>query len=432
MSALLIDGVQNAFVSRTSRLLASLAVLLGLAAVGLAIRRVGPLLERRFSADDTDAIQAVAFSLAAAAASAFLVIVWHAVDDVETSFETVKVGPTQGVLALVGVLTLIVAYTITRVSKGLLETRGGDVLTAHRREVIHHLIQLAVYLFAAVFVMSLAGVNPGDLLVGAGVIGLVVGLAARQTLGAVLAGFVLIFARPFEVGDWIVVEDREGVVTDVSLFNTRLRTYDDEHVLLPNDEVTATQVVNRSKSGRLRVSVEVGVDYDADVTRAAEVAEQAMRDCEVKPLLTQPEPVVVGKQFDDSAVILECRFWISNPSAPRKWQTQTAVIEAIKNAFDAEGIKIPFPQRELLGREEDGGLRLAGNGVDVATGDSGSSDTDGDSVSVDGERSSVESQRASTNGDEAEDPQTDGESADGQSASGSGSESESESGSEGR
>jgi small-conductance mechanosensitive channel len=369
MTTLLVEGVQRAFASQTSRLLASLVVLVVLAGVGVAIRRTGSRLESLFSADDTEALQAVAFSLAAAGASAFLVVIWHAVDTVEESFETIQIGPRQGVLALVAVLTLIVAYTLTRVSKGLLETRGGDVLTAHRREIIHHLIQLSVYVLAAVFIMSLAGVNPADLLFGAGVIGLVVGLAARQTLGAVLAGFVLIFARPFEVGDWIVVEDREGIVTDVSLFNTRLRTYDDEHVLLPNDEVTATQIVNRSKSGRLRVSVDVGVDYDADVTRAAEVAERAMRDCEAEPLLSQPEPVVVGKQFDDSAVVLECRFWISDPSAPRKWETQTAVIDAIKEAFAEAGIKIPFPQRELLGREEAGGLRLAGNGVDVATGD---------------------------------------------------------------
>ncbi|AQL41443.1 hypothetical protein BV210_01355 [Halorientalis sp. IM1011] len=406
MTVLLIDGMQSAFASRTSRLLASLAVLLALAVVGVAIRRAGPWLESRFSADDSEAIQSITFSLVAALASAFLVIIWHAVDDVEDSFQTVRIGPEQGVLALVGVLTLIVAYTITRVSKGLLETRGGDVLTAHRSEIIHHLIQLAVYAFAAVFIMSLAGVNPTDLLVGAGVIGLVVGLAARQTLGAVLAGFVLIFARPFEVGDWIVVEDREGVVTDVSLFNTRLRTYDDEHVLIPNDEVTATQVVNRSKSGRLRVSVDVGVDYEADVTRAAEVAERAMRDCEADPLLSHPEPVVVGKQFGDSAVVLECRFWISDPSAPRKWETQTAVIDAIKGAFAEDGIKIPFPQRELLGREEAGGLRLAGNGVEVATGDTSNGDRTAEN-GAEGESAGDRDTPADTDGEsapETEDP----------------------------
>lgn len=381
MTTLLVDGVQSAFTSSGSRLLASAVVLLGLVAVAVAIRRLGPYLDSRFSTDDTEAIQAIVFSLAAVAASAFLVVIWRAVDTVQESIEAIKIGPRQGVLALVGLLTLIVAYTLTRVSKGLVETRGGDVLTAHRQEVIHHLIQLSVYTLAAVFVMSLAGVDPGDLLVGAGVLGLVVGLAARQTLGAVLAGFVLIFARPFEVGDWIVVEDREGVVTDVSLFNTRLRTYDDEHVLLPNDEVTATEIVNRSKSGRLRVSVDVGVDYDADVTRAAEVAEQAMRDCEADPLLSHPEPVVVGKQFGDSAVVLECRFWISDPSAPRKWETQTAVIEAIKDAFAEAGIKIPFPQRELLGRAEAGGLRLAGAGVEVVTdGQSAPAESDGETT----------------------------------------------------
>jgi len=368
LGLLVVDGLQSTFESASSRLLASAAVVLALLVVGLVIRTAGRRLKNRYPEDDVEAFQAVAFTLAAAAAAWVLVVLWRAVGEVTASLEAIQFGPRQGVLALVGVLTLIMAYTLTRVSKGLLETRGPDVFTAHRREAIHHVVQITVYIVAAIFVMSLAGVRPGDLLVGAGVLGLVIGLAARQTLGSILAGLVLIFARPFEVGDWIVVDDQEGIVTDVSLFNTRLRTFDEEHVLIPNDEVAASQVVNRSQSGRLRVSVDVGVDYDTDVTRAAAVAEEAMRACEADPLLTDPAPVVVGKQFGDSAVVLECRFWISDPTAPRKWQAQTAVIEAIKDAFEAEGIKIPFPQRELMGREEADGLRLAGPGVDAAAG----------------------------------------------------------------
>jgi len=357
----LVTGVQASFGTPESRLLVSGVALALLALAAVAIWRLDGVLETRLSTDDVEAVQAVAFSIAATVTGWFLVVVWRAADEVASSLEVIQFGPRQGVLALVGVLTLIVAYTLTRVSKGLLDQRGGDVITAHRREILHHVIQIAVYVFAFAFVLSLAGVNPGDLLVGAGALGLVVGLAARQTLGAVLAGFVLIFARQFEVGDWVVIGDQEGVVTDITLFNTQLRTYDDEHVLIPNDEVTQSEVVNRSQSGRLRVSVDIGVDYDADVGHAAETAEQAVTDCDVAPLLSEPSPTVVGKRFGDSAVVLECRFWISDPSAPRMWQTQTAVIREIKAAFAAEDIKIPFPQRELMGREEATGLRLTGD-----------------------------------------------------------------------
>lgn len=368
--------LQTYFVTPESRVAASAVAMAALVTVALAIRRGGHRFKREYPADDVEAVQAVGFSVAAAVTAWFLVVVWRAENAVASSLEVIRFGPRQGVLALVAVLTLIVAYTLTRVSKGLLDRRGGDVITAHRREVIHHVVQIGVYLTATAFVLSLAGVNPANLLVGAGAVGLVVGLAARQTLGSVLAGLVLIFSRPFEVRDWIVIGDQEGIVTDITLFNTQLRTYDDEHVIIPNDEVGKSEVVNRSRSGRLRCSVDVGIDYDADVGRAADVAERAMAECDAEPLLSQPSPVAVGKQFGDSAVVLECRFWISDPSAPRLWQTQTAVIRAIKDAYEREGIKIPFPQRELMGREETAGLRLsapqatqAGGGATVTTPD---------------------------------------------------------------
>ena len=356
-------GLQQYVTTKPAKIAVSVLAVLVLVVLALSIRAVGPRLKGFWDDDDVEALQAVAFSVVAALTGWFLVVVWRAADEMATRFEVIRLGPREGALALVAFLTLVIAYTLTRVSKGLLEGSDGSVITAHRREAIHHLLQIGIYVFAGLFVLALAGVDPGDLIVGAGVLGLVVGLAARQTVGAVLAGFVILFARPFEVGDWVLVDDEEGVVTDVTLFNTELRTYDDEHVIIPNDQVSASNIVNRSRSGRLRLSVDVGVDYDADVTRAAEIAESAMADCEAEHLLSEPAPVVVGKSFGDSAVVLECRFWITDPSAPAKWETQTAVMRSIKGAFEAEGIKIPYPQRELMGREEADGLRLAGGPV---------------------------------------------------------------------
>jgi small-conductance mechanosensitive channel len=359
-------GLQQYFTTTGSKIAASAVAVFVLVVLALTIRALGPGLRETRAEDDVEAIQAVAFSLVAALTGWFLVVVWRAADEMANRFEVIQLGPRQGALALVAFLTLVIAYTLTRVSKGLLEGADNGVITAHRREAIHYLLQIGIYVFAGLFVLALAGVDPGDLIVGAGVLGLVVGLAARQTVGAVLAGFVILFARPFEVGDWVLVDEAEGVVTDVTLFNTELRTFDDEHVIIPNDQVSASNIVNRSRSGRLRLSVDVGVDYDADVTRAAEIAERAMADCEVEHLLAEPAPVVVGKSFGDSAIVLECRFWITDPSAPAKWETQTAVMREIKDAFEAEGIKIPYPQRELMGREEADGLRLAGGPVAVA------------------------------------------------------------------
>ncbi|MFB6352919.1 MAG: mechanosensitive ion channel family protein [Halobacteriales archaeon] len=229
-------------------------------------------------------------------------------------------------------------------------------VTRHQMELIYRSTQVGVYLLALVVVLGVWSVNLGGLLVGAGFLGIVVGLAARQTLGSLIAGFVLMFARPFEIGDWVAIGDHEGIVTEISIVNTRIQTFDGEYAMLPNDLVGSSEIVNRTRKGRLRIHVGVGIDYDADLDRAQEVATEAI--AEVEEVLAVPRPEVVVQGFGASSIDLDCRFWIDKPSARRRWRAQTAVVKAVKRAFDEAGVKIPFPQRELMGREEAGGFRL--------------------------------------------------------------------------
>jgi small conductance mechanosensitive channel len=143
-------------------------------------------------------------------------------------------------------------------------------------------------------------------------------------------------------------------VREITIVNTRIQTFDGETVMVPNDIVTGTQVVNRSREGRLRVNVDIGIDYESEIPMAIETAEEAMRT--VDPVRDSPTPRAVVAEFDDSAVVLRLRFWIDDPDARRYWGARTAVVEAVKDAFDTADIKIPFPQRELSGRAERGGL----------------------------------------------------------------------------
>jgi small-conductance mechanosensitive channel len=156
----------------------------------------------------------------------------------------------------------------------------------------------------------------------------------------------------------VEIDDEEGIVTDISIVNTRIQTFAGEYVMIPNDIVSGEKIINKSRKGRLRIEVEVGVDYEADVERAADLAQETMK--ELDEVLTVPTPKVVLKEFGDSAVTLVLRCWIDKPSARRQWRARTAVIESVKSAFDREGVKIPFPQRELTGRRESGGFRVAG------------------------------------------------------------------------
>ncbi|MFB6169652.1 MAG: mechanosensitive ion channel family protein [Haloarculaceae archaeon] len=329
--------------------------------VGVAVALLwwsGPLLKARLDEEMAEAIQAAVGTVLGGVGAAVLIVVWQAVSEVRDALGVIQLGPRQGVLLMVSVLVLAGAYTVTRITKRLVKTGvGRGTITAHQREVLHHVVQLSIMVVTSLFVLALWGVRPGRLLLGAGAAGVVIGLAARQTVGSALAGFVLLFARPFEVGDWIVVDEKEGTVTDVSIFNTRLRTFDNEDLILPNEQVTSSSVVNRSRRGRLRITTEVGIDYDADVEKAAALLESTMADLDAVD--DHPEPDVVYRRFGDSAVVLELRYWISDPTISRKWRAQNAVVEATKTALETEGIDIPFPQRELAAREEAGGLRIS-------------------------------------------------------------------------
>ncbi len=347
----------NAFLtdlSAVERLVASaVAVAVPLVVVLLAHREV----DRRQSR--VTRVLALFASLAALGAATGVVVVVWGLEAAATEQLTVLEGHAQTLVrAIVTVAFLVAVYVGTGVVHRTVERfmKRTNGITDHQAEITYRILQISVYLLALLVILGFWGIQLGGLLIGAGFAGIVLGMAARQTLGAVIAGFVLMFSRPFEIGDWVKIGDNDGIVTDITIVNTRLQTFDGEYVMLPNDYVGSNEVVNRSRKGRLRIHVEVGVDYSTDIEYAMEVAKEAMSDLD--DILTVPRPQVVVTEFESSSVLLDLRFWIDKPSARRRWRAQTAVITAVKSAFDEEGVKIPFPQREVSGRQETGGFRV--------------------------------------------------------------------------
>ncbi|MXR42680.1 mechanosensitive ion channel [Halobaculum sp. WSA2] len=370
----LVSWIQSLFPTTAGKLAATILATVALVALIAGIRRAGHPLKDRF--DDRDlaieSLQAAAVVTTVVAFGLFVVVVWRGVSLLDTAVPTQVFSGRNVARTVLTIGVLGAATLITRMTKRTIRRLGMErsALSDHQSEIAHHIVQVAVYAISLVVVFAVWGVNPGSLLVGAGFAGIVLGLAARQTLGAVLAGFVVLFSRPFELGDWVVIDDQEGVVTDITIVNTQIRTFDDEYVMIPNDLVTDTDVVNRSRKGRLRLNVDVGVDYDTDLDEAIEVAEEAMRDHDL--VLSPPEPHAVLTGFDESEIGMRLRFYISNPSARKMWKARTRVTLAVKRAFEDAGIKIPFPQRELSGRPDSDDRRVTDSGVpreDVGHGD---------------------------------------------------------------
>ncbi|WP_158854598.1 mechanosensitive ion channel family protein [Halorhabdus sp. CUG00001] len=235
-------------------------------------------------------------------------------------------------------------------------SQQADWMTDHQQEIVVRMGQLTILVVAGLLGLTIWNINLQGLLVGAGFLGIVVGFAARQTLGSIIAGFVLMFSRPFTIGDWVQIGEEEGVVTDITIVNTRLENFDGEVVVIPNDRVSDKAIVNRSERGLLRLRVDVGIDYESNPERAKEVALETIKTIDV--IADAPPPQIVPKAFGDSAIVMEMRFWIDHPTPPRKWNAVENVVTSVKSAFEREDIKIPFPQRELTGRAESGGFTV--------------------------------------------------------------------------
>ncbi|MCU4740564.1 mechanosensitive ion channel family protein [Halobacteria archaeon AArc-m2/3/4] len=327
---------------------------------GAAIWYFGKRLKTQFQTEDAEVVRAGLLLALTSVVTVVLLMRWSATSEMLSIVGIVQYGVDAGVRVLLTVVLFAAAYTVTRVLKRLLlsgNRSSSRTTSAHQRRVTFYVSQVGIYIAAVVGSFSLWGIQLSNLLFGAGVLGIILGLAFQNTLGSILAGFVLMLSRPFDVGHWVRIGDHEGFITEITINHVRLRNLDGEHVVLPNEAVSNRTIVNRSVEGKLRQRVEVGVDYDVDPAHAESVAIEAIEDLD--EILTQPAPQVFPIRFDDSAVILELRFWIGNPTPQRKWRAVQAVIHSVKTTFESEGVKIPFPQRELTGRAETGGFRVA-------------------------------------------------------------------------
>lgn len=311
---------------------------------------------RPISADVMTTIVVAAVTLVAAG---IVLGTWGQVEEIQGIAAEFEISGDALARVAFSLILLVGTYILTRFVRRLIHDvlNNTPTVTDHQREVTYRVTQVIIWAIAVVVVLGVWIDDLSGLLIGAGVLGVVLGMAAQKTLGAIVAGFVLMFARPFEIGDWIEVEDYEGVVSDISIVNTRIQSFDGEYVIVPNDVVSSNVVINRSKRGRLRIEVEVGVDYTDDVDHACELAREAVENLE--EALSAPKPRVVTKRFDDSSVVLGVRYWIDRPTARRRAAARAAGVEAIKTAFEEGDVKIPFPQRELSGRAETGGFQHA-------------------------------------------------------------------------
>ena len=199
---------------------------------------------------------------------------------------------------------------------------------------------LKILLF--VTVISRLGVENSSFVAIIGAAGLAVGLSLQGSLSNFAGGVLIIMFKPFKVGDFIEAQGVMGTVKQIQIFVTQLSTVDNQIIFVPNGVLSNGTIINYTYATTRRADLTIGISYSSNIKRAKEIAMEVM---EKHPMvLKDPAPIVLVKDLAESSINLAVRPWAELPDF---FEMRSDVLEQIKNEFDANGITIPFPQRDI-------------------------------------------------------------------------------------
>jgi len=214
---------------------------------------------------------------------------------------------------------------------------------------------IIIYTVAGIMALDKLGLNVMPFVAGAGVMGIAIGFAAKDTLSNLISGVLLIIDRPLKIGDRIEIWSAPknsatwGDVVDIGLRATKIRTTDNIVIIIPNNEIMNRDIVNYTAlSDEIRVRIPIGISYESNLKKAKEIIIGI--SLQLDWVMRDPAPKVVVRNFGESSVDLQARVWIRDPR--RRMDTISYITDNVKEAFDREGIEIPYPKREIFIRNE--------------------------------------------------------------------------------
>ena len=266
--------------------------------------------------------------------------------------------PNLVLAVLIVVVAAFLARLARRIVEGLLH-RTTDRAPQAKNVVgllgtLAYVAVLAAGTFIALTVLDLDGLVT-TLLAGAGVVGLALGFAFQDIASNFIAGILMAVRNPFVVGEIIETGDYMGTVREITLRSTIIDTFQGQKVILPNAKVYGDPIVNYSSRGDRRVDVGCGVGYGDDLAAAQRVAVEAVEGLAMRQ--TAKPVQLYYTEFGDSSINFMIRFWVAFSKQTDFLEAQSEAIKAIKTAFDANGVTIPFPIR-TLDFDPNGGVAL--------------------------------------------------------------------------
>ncbi|WP_020676341.1 mechanosensitive ion channel family protein [Geopsychrobacter electrodiphilus] len=205
-----------------------------------------------------------------------------------------------------------------------------------------HVTYIAMLAFVFIAALGKLGVETTSFAAVLAAAGLAIGLSLQGSLSNFASGVILILFRPFKAGDFVEAGGVAGAIEEIQIFSTKIRSPDNKQIIVPNGQITSSTIVNYSAKETRRIDLVIGVSYKDDLKKVRTVLQEILAN--EQRVLVDPAPVIGLLELGDSSVNFAVRPWVSTGDY---WPVRFDLLETIKLRFDAEGISIPFPQRDL-------------------------------------------------------------------------------------
>ena len=261
--------------------------------------------------------------------------------------EVIAMIKTTGVEFGVNLVTAIVIFYFGRMVVGLLMRGLNKMMQAQDVDVtlqtfVGNLVRMVLLVFVIIAAISALGIQTTSFIAIIGAAGLAIGLALQGSLSNFASGVLIVLFRPYKVGDFVEAAGISGVVEEVQILTTVLKTGDNKKVIVPNGQIMDSVITNYSANDQRRVDMTFGVSYDDDLDKVRSTLEQLIAADD--RILDDPACTIAVSALADSSVNFVVRPWVKSADY---WGVMFDLTEAIKKRFDKEGISFPFPQQDV-------------------------------------------------------------------------------------
>ena len=248
-------------------------------------------------------------------------------------------------LKVVGALIVLFVglFFVKKINKVLAKVFDRVELDPALESFLQSIISVALKVVLVIIVISMLGVQTTSLVALLGAAGLAVGLALQGSLSNFAGGALILFFKPFTVGDRIETPEHTGTVEDIQILYTILRNRNNEKIVIPNGELSNNPLKNQFANEHTGLEIDFGIGYGDDIDKAKAVIRKII-ESDMR-ILKEPEPLIAVHSLGDSSVNIKTRSFVSGSAD--FWSVRFDLTEAVKKEFDKEGISIPFPQRDV-------------------------------------------------------------------------------------